>query len=419
MLRQKRESKTWIIFGIILIVLLTVVTFGNFSYVKNNPGGNDFLVHWMGLRLLFQKGISPYSDEATAQIQTLVYGHLAEPGEHELRVAYPLYSVILFGPYAAISNYNIARALWMTFSEVALILIAFLSARLVGWKPKPWLMMIFFTFSVLFYHGLRPLINGNAVIFIALGIVAVLHAIKGGLDELAGSLLAICTIKPQVVALFIVFIFFWSIFQRRTKIILWFFITLVLLCGASALILPDWILQNIREILKFPAYNPPGNPSAALEYFWGATGLRIGTALTIFTIAALLIEWWLSRKADFESFLWVASFTLTATAWIGIQTDPGNFIIAFPGLVLVFAIWQKRWRKMGTILIISAIFILTISIWLIFLRTIEFSYEPIQSPIMFFPFPFLMIVFLYWVRWWAVHPPSVWYDEILEKMKSK
>ncbi len=419
MLRQKRVSRTWIFFGIVLIVLLVGMTWGNYLYAAKNPGGNDFMVHWLGLRLLFQKGISPYSDAAALEIQTFAYGRAAQPGEHELRVAYPLYSVILFGPFAAISNFTVARAVWMTFSEAALVLLALLSAQLAGWKPKPWLMIVFLVFSVLFYHGFRPLINGNAVIFIALGIVAVLLAIKNGLDEIAGSLLALCTIKPQVVAVFIVFIFFWAIFQRRMKIILWFFIILGLLCGAAALLLPDWIIQNLREVLRFASYNPPGNPISALEFFWGATGLRIGTAVMIMTIAALLVEWWLCRKADFQTFLWVASLTLAATAWVGIQTDPGNFIISLPALILVFSIWQQRWKRTGTMLILFSMVILFVSIWAIFLRTVEYSYEPIQSPIMFFPFPFFLIAFLYWVRWWAVHPPSVWYDEVLEKIKQK
>jgi hypothetical protein len=419
MLRKKRESRSWILFAVVMIILLVVLTWGNYSYAVHNPGGNDFLVHWMGLRLLFQKGISPYSDEAAAQIQTYAYGHPAEEGQHELRVAYPLYSVILFGPFTAISNYNLARAIWMTFSEASLLLLAYLSARLVDWKPKLWLMAIFLLFSVLFYHDLRPLINGNAVIFIALGIVTVLLALKAGLDELAGSLLALCTIKPQVVAVFIAFIFFWAIFQKRKKVILWFFIILALLCGAAALLLPDWILQNLREIVRFPSYNPPGNPSAALAYFWGSTGTRLGTALTILTIAALAIEWWLARKADFQVFLWTASLTLIASFWVGIQADPGNFIVAFPGLVLVFSIWQKRWKKTGIGLIVGAMIILLISIWAIFLRTIEYSYEPIQSPVMLFPYPIILIAFLYWVRWWAVHPPSVWYDELLAKIKTK
>jgi len=58
-----------------------------FNYASLNPGGNDFLVHWMGTRSYITEGISPYSDEVALRIQNMVYGRPALPGEHELRVA--------------------------------------------------------------------------------------------------------------------------------------------------------------------------------------------------------------------------------------------------------------------------------------------------------------------------------------------
>ena len=49
-------------------------------------------------------------------------------------------------------------------------------------------------------------------------------------------------------------------------------------------------------------------------------------------------------------------------------------------------------------------------IWAIFLNTVHYTDQPIQSPIMFFPLPAFLLLMLYWVRWWAVAPPTVWYD---------
>ena len=100
-----RTRRTTIITTLVVIFalgLLALITYGNYRYSAQNPGGTDFLVHWVGTRSLFGEGLSPYSDQVALRIQTLVYGRAALPGEHELRVAYPLYSIVLFSPFALI-----------------------------------------------------------------------------------------------------------------------------------------------------------------------------------------------------------------------------------------------------------------------------------------------------------------------------
>lgn len=413
----KRINPLWTFIAVVIAGggLFAVLIWGNYRYAESNPGGTDFLVHWVGTRGFITDGISPYSDQAALNIQTMVYGRAAQPGEHELRVAYPLYSMLIFLPFALIKDYIMARAVWMAVLEVALIALAFLSLRLVGWKPKPLILGIFVLFAVFWYHAIRPLILGNAVILIALAMVAVLLAIRDHQDELAGVLLGFSTIKPQVVLLFIGFIVFWSIFNRRWKIIAWLAITLALLTGIGILLIPDWIMQNLREVIRYPGYNPPGTVSAALAALMPNIGTRLGFIVPILVGLVTLVEWIISVKANFRGFLWAACLTLTTSLWIGLQTDPGNFIVAFPSIVLVFAVWVERWRKMGVTLSLITMGVILVGIWAIFLNTVEYSYQPIQSPVMFFPLPLIALILLYWVRWWATKPPQVWFEVLTEE----
>ncbi|MEW6180032.1 MAG: glycosyltransferase family 87 protein [Chloroflexota bacterium] len=402
----------------ILIITLLVLGFGlfgllvwgNYRYTTQNPGGNDFLVHWMGAKSFFEEGISPYSDEVAIRIQTMVYGRPAQAGEHELRVAYPLYSIFLFLPFALIPDYNFARAVWMAVLESGLIIMAFLSLRLVRWRPKPVVLALFLLFSVFWYHALRPVILGNVVILIGLAIVAILLAIRAGHDELAGILMGLITIKPQVVLLLIVFICLWAASNRRWKIVIWFLISLGFLTGVGIILIPDWIIQNLREVIRYPSYNPPGTLPAALDAILPQGGDRLGRVISGAVALMLLIEWFLNRKSEFRGFVWTVCLTLTGSFWIGLQTDPGNFIVAYPALVLTFAIWVERWQNRGVVVSIVAMFLLFIGIWEIFLSTVEMDYQPIQSPVMFLPLPIILLIFLYWNRWWAVRPPRVWFD---------
>ena len=409
-MREKKLTRQLIVLSLISIIVASLLIWINFRFASENPGGNDFLVHWVGTRAILLEGRSPYSDETALQIQTLAYGRQAIEGEHELRVAYPLYSTVLFFPFALIQNFNFARSIWMTFNEGLLILSVVICLRLLGWKIGFISLLALIIFNLSWYHGIRPLINGNAVIVISFLIIALLLCIKHKADELAGVLLAFATIKPQLLVLPICFITIWALHQQRMKIIGWFFITLMFLSISSALLLPDWIFQNLREVLRFAEYNPPGTPASVLGGIFPSYGRRLGYGLSVISAVILIFEWWLARKADFNRFLWTSLFTLAVGQWVGFMTDPGNYIILLPGILMAFSIIDRKWKMKGRIINIFIAIFIFISTWIIFLLTIQQSYQPIQSPVLIFIMPGISIILLYWIRWWVKKPNQLYYE---------
>jgi hypothetical protein len=395
-------KKKWLMITLAMIVIFAVLTLANYQYAKQNPGGNDFLVHWMGTRNFFLTGTSPYSDDTAIKIQTMVYGRAAQAGEHQLRVAYPLYSIFLFAPFALVGDFTLARALWMSLLELCLFGIVFFTLRLTYWKPKTWLIGLFLVFVFLSYHGMRPLINGNAVILVTFLMVLILISIRDKNDEIAGIMMAVITIKPQNALLFLLFILFWAIINKRYKLITWFVSTMVVLVGFSLLLIPDWLMQNLREIVRYPTYNPDGTVGAVLKTAWGAIGDRLSIALTFILLVALLGEWWISRFATTKKFLWTIFLTLAISQWIGIQTDPGNFILLYPGLFYCFYMIADRWGEKANRFFVLFSALTAVGIWVIFLATMQQGYQPVQSSVMFFPMPILCFALLYWVRWWVV-----------------
>jgi hypothetical protein len=369
-------NRFWYLFAILILGMLALVTWANLQFVKENPGGNDFLVHWVGTRALLVEGTSPYSDTVAERIQTFAYGRPAAPGEHELRVAYPLYSALVFLPYALIENYDLARAFWMTTLEIALVGLAVICLRLTRWKMNLWLIPLFLVFSIFWYHSLRPLI------------------------------------KPHLVFLPIIIVIIWTLTLGRWKTLLWLVITLVIMSVSAALFVPDWPLQNLREILRYSRYNPPGTPGAVFELWLPASGRRLGWALSAILGLVMIIEWKLVIRKEFRWFLWSACLTLVASQWIGIQTDPGNFILLFLPLVLVLAMWVERWGSAGNGLVVFVLLLLFVGPWALFFRTIDFGYQPIQHPVMFFPLPLFLLATLYWVRWWGIRPPRLLVEEL-------
>ena len=409
---NKKRMNTILVIVLAILVLAGLVWVNN-QFSKNNPGGNDFLVHYVGARSFLLEGISPYSDEVAVRIQTAAYGRPAQGVEHELRVAYPFFSVFLFAPFSLISDYQVARAIWMVVLEIALILMCFMSFKLMDWKPALWLQSLLLVFSLLWYHAARGVINGNAVILIALMITGVFLAIKNDQDQIAGLLLALTTIKPHLVVLLIPYVLIWSLYNKRWRVIGWFSLTMAVLLVVSLALMPDWILQNIWEILKYPDYNPAGTLAAALsEWFPGiASQLKWGIA-SIFSVL-LLFEWGRSRKGRFERFLWVGMFTMVVSQWIGIQTDPGNFILLFPALIIIMATLHQKWPQRGDWIVVGFLGLLLVGLWGLFILTIQKTYQPVQSPVMFLPLPAICLVGLYWIKWWVAGDHNVlWRNDL-------
>jgi len=398
-----------------LLILSTLLSWGNYAYARGNPGGNDFMVPWLATRLLITRGVSPYSSEATAAIENFAYGHPAYSAEQELSFNDPLYSIVLYLPFALIPDYILARALWMTLLEGSIILLAILSMKTASWKPGPLLMALFLVFSFSWYHTLSPLANGDVSIIIALSLIGSLWAIKNHADELAGVLLAFSTIKPAVSALLVVFVLVWSISKKRWRIVTWIPGTVLLLVLSGILLMPDWLLQFARKAIQVSAYSQPMNFPAAMQSLMSGMGERIALGVVGILAIILIVEWRMAVRNKFRGFLWVSCLTLAASQWIGLPTGPANFIILLPAIVLTFQVWEERWKNAGRVYAITSMVLLSVGIWWIYEATSNPAGNPAQMAVMFLPLPTFLLLMLYWVRWWTFQTPRYWLDEMLDE----
>jgi len=400
---------------IVFFVLAAVggLIYTNYRFATQNPGGYDFLARWAGARLFITEGLSPYDAEAVTRIQTLYYNRPARPDEDQVLFAYPFYTIFIVGPFALIEDFTLARALWMTVLEISVLLMAAACLRLTGWRLGVAMSAVYFLFTIFWYNSLRAVINGNIVALIALLVPAAALAIRAGQDEAAGLLLALMFIKPQLALLPVAFIIWWAFWQRRWRLIVWTVGALAFLVLAGMAFIPDWPLQNLREVLRYTSYSPATTLQEALIEWWPGIGRQLGWGVTLILSLVLLSEWWLGRQRDFRGFLWTLSLTLVASQWIGITTDPGNFLILFLPMILAFAVWEERWGRRWVIVAIMAL--LFFGLWALFLSTLKYTDQPMQSNVLFIPLPLFLLAALYWVRWWAIRPPRL----LVETLKAR
>jgi hypothetical protein len=399
-----RQKPIFVIIFLVLIIVAALVglTWINYRFSVQNPGGNDFLARWMGARKWLMEGISPYDPRVNLATQEMIYGHPADPerGEELSHFVYPLTSMVFFAPFGFL-DYLPARAAWMTVLELSLVGLVLVSMRLVQWKPKPVWTISLILFGLLWYHGVRTIILGEFAPIEALLVAGTLYLIFEEKDVGAGILLALSTSKPPMAFLIIPFTLIWAYSRHRFSLIWSFFAAFLGLFALSLIFIPNWPVQMLWHLLEYPSYTQTGSPIDIVAASIPGLSVKLNIGLHVAIWGYLIVEWVLGWKKDQSWFLWTAMMTLVITNFVTPRTATTNYVVLLPVLFLIFKVWRQRWGKIGNGLVAFVLMTLLIGLWLLFLNTVEGNAE---APVMYLPLPIFCLFGLWWVRWWAIRP---------------
>lgn len=399
---MKHYLPSWlrVVLLIALFVFLVVLCVANYSFVRQSPGGNDFLARWTGAYYWLVEGVNPYDEEVSLAAQTMIYGRPADPskGEDIAHFVYPLPAMLFFGPFGLLP-FPIARAIWMTLLEICLVVLGLISLRLARWSPDRFAQAFVILFSILWYHGARSVIIGQFAIIEAVLIAITLLAIQSELDEAAGVALALTIAKPQMSFLIIPFVLIWSIRARRLKIVGWFLGVATVLITGSLIALPSWPMGWLRQLLSYPSYTNLGSPISILTNLLPGGGSTANLILTGLLSLYLLWEWVMAAGKEDPWFQWAAALTIVITNLIAFRTATTNFVGMLPALFIIFKTLEDRWGKGGVIASLFALLGLLVGLWALFLATVHGN---IEDAVMYLPLPILTFVGLLWSRWWVI-----------------
>ncbi len=414
-MKSRQTTFTTSIFIVALILFVTGLTWINYRFSVQNPGGNDFLARWMGANKWLKEGLSPYDERVSLATQNMIYGHPADPsiGEDVNHFVYPMHSMVFFAPFG-LMDYLPARVAWMTTLELCAIALVFIGLRLADWRVSPLKLTILLLFSLLWYHGARTVIIGQfAGINAALIALALLFIIQQQ-DVAAGILLALSTTKPQMTFLLVPFVVIWAFSAKRYKLMWSTILSFLALMAVFLLIIPDWPMQMFRQMLDYPDYTDIGSPLSIIANAMPGLSETLNGVLHVVAVFYLLIEWVLAWGKDERSFFWAALMTMTVTNLIALRTATTNYVMLLPVLFLVFRVWEQRWKSAGKAGVWGTLLVLFAGPWVLFITTVEGNYE---SPLMYLPLPFFCLFALWWVRWWAIRPPRLMLEEFAAHMK--
>ncbi len=402
-------SRILTILAAILLVCLLLATLAglvwvNTRFVRTQPIEKDFIIPWLGARTFIQYGESPYGAPATQRAQIIYYGRLAAEKQDPLMLWLPFPVELLYFPIALVPDYVLARSIWMTCLETALVALGFLSLQMTGWKPGRIFLPIVLLFPLLWVYGALSLLSGNAIGFVALAVAGFMLALRSEREELGGGLLILLVSAPRLTGVLAFFIFWWIIYQRRWRVLWGFLMGSVILLGLAFLFLPNWFLPSLHGLLSHFAYNP-GFSSTGIFASWSpVVGLRLGWVLAAGLVLILFLEWGNTFAKDFRTFLWTASLTLSVTPLIGIPISPREYPFLFIPLILFAAIlaerrsWLRRW---GMAVILLVVFL--VGLWFLTFNLVRVNAYSALTDVLYLFLPSVLVVGLFWMRRWFIH----------------
>lgn len=411
-----RKSRKWLSaneIGIIalLLILLAGLLALNLYLARILPAGEWLYLRWSGARAFVANQAEPYTTEIARSVQQLVYGREAFADEYRYVLSDPFYILLLYTPLALFPNFEIARGIWMLFAELTLLFIALFSFRLSEWEPPRGLYFLLIGFSLFSFFSLNALVTASPAIFLSLLYLGILLALRSFSDELAGALLLLAAYQWEVGGLFFVFILIFVIANRRWNVLIGFGMSLIVLLIVSFLTHPGWGLPYFRAVLSNLYQNAYVNLNHIISGWFPNERFSMAGALSILMIGVVLLESLGSIGAPFRRVVWTASLALAATPLTGLAMFSSNYVVlVLPLLLVVALVWERwpRWRFLRIGLILLAAFVVPFGLYW---QTV-FVYAPLYTELLTVLPPVAAILALYWMRWWVLHSPRVWADQI-------
>lgn len=229
--------------------------------------GNDFYPIWLTSREWLRERRDPYSPTLTREIQIGLFGRPldsqfpTDPPSDYRTFAYPAFTDLLLWPVSEIP-FRTLRVLWSALLAALLAAAVVFWLRALSWHVRGVSLAIVLLLIVCSYQELEGLYAGQLGLVVGFLLAAALLALTWKRQLLAGTLMALAMIKPQMVLLALSYLFLWSgsDLRRRGRFIAAFLATMFMLVAASLIVWPRWIQSWVNVIVGYPRYTMPLSP---------------------------------------------------------------------------------------------------------------------------------------------------------------
>ena len=309
---------------------------------------SDLYPRWLGARELLLHGRDPYSAEVTKEIQRGYYGRELDPTrpndpKDQQGFAYPVYVTFLLAPTVTMPFEFVRVAFrWLLIFLTAATVPLWL--RTIGWRASwittpTWVIATLGSFAAVQGIKLQQL-----TLLVCALIAAAMAALAAGHLVLAGTLLAVATIKPQLVGILSVWLLFWTLsdWRARKRFAVGLLATLLVLILGGEWILPGWISKFRAAAKAYIQYT--GGGKSVLDVALGPT---LGASAALFILLLIAVFLWRYRAATQTdpAFAWSLALVLAATLTVIPTYAPYNQLLLVPVLMLIARNATEFWKR--------------------------------------------------------------------------
>ncbi|HJS20621.1 MAG TPA: hypothetical protein VJ785_17880 [Anaerolineales bacterium] len=435
-----RKSRKWLspqeirIIAAFLIILVALLAL-NVYLARTLPGGEWLFMRWNAVHAFLGEGAETsgglrgwrsmpegdavlqeaesniYGGSIARRVQQIVYDRIAFADEYKYILSDPFYILLLYTPLGVFQNFPLTRGIWMLVAEIALFMSVLFSHRLSEWDPPLGLNLILISFGLLSFFSLNALVTSSPAIFLNFLFIGILLALRSSSDELAGALLALAAYQWEVGGLFYLCILIYVLANRRWGVLAGLGMALVVLLFVSFLIDSSWGLPYIRAVLSNLLQGTQLDAGNVLAGWFPEIPFPIGRVVSILLIAVVFFESLWAVNAPFRRVVWVASLALAAMPLAGLAIFPSNYVVLILPLVLVISLIWERWLRRRFIVVVLILFAAFLVPYYLYFETV-LVYTPFYTELLTVLPSVVMIIALYWMRWWVIHSPRIWADRI-------
>ena len=332
----------------------------------DRPRGNlsDLYPRWLGSRELLLHGRDPYSPEITREIQMGYYGRALDPHrsndpKDQGGFAYPVYVAFVLSPFIY-SDFSTVMRVFSWCIGLLTVASVFLWESAFRYRPPRLVTASIVVLTLGSFQVVQGIKLQQVSLLIAVLIAGCAGALAGGYLILAGFLLALATVKPQLVVPVACFLTLWTIgdWRRRRSFLISFAVTSLALVLAGEWILPGWPTEFRHAIRAYMQYTG-GN--SLLQELGGSV---IGSVLSLALVAVTGIFCWRVRRADAgtRAFSWAFALVPAVTIVVIPSFATYNHVLLLPALLMLACEGPALWRSTPALRISFAVVTLSL-VW--------------------------------------------------------
>ncbi len=315
----------------------------------DRPRGNlsDLYPRWLGARELLLHGRDPYSSAVTREIQAGYYGRPLDPSrpddpQDKAGFAYPVYVVFFLAPTIGLPFPVVQKCFFWLLLVLTSVSVA-LWLRIVKWSPPPWTRLSLLVLTLGSMAVMQGLKLQQMSLLVAGLVVLAMALLVADCAVAAGILLALASIKPQLVWLLLIWLAVWTTgdWRRRYRWAASYLVSMEILCAVSECYLPRWIPRFWQAVREYRSYT---RASSVMD---GLIGAPWSWAFELLAFAALLFVSWKERRqaANTEAFAFTVSMSLATTILLVPTSSTYNQVFLLPALLLLAKERRTIWRR--------------------------------------------------------------------------